>query len=125
MGLQKNPRLFFVGLTQIFARVYRFSETCIQVLREPNASAVGAMSAEVGQAIGNWTLQTIHGARHHERKHVLPRSLGARKDHGMRKVIARNFPTISELPTKSEKGIRQLLASSQNMLWRTQTQARG
>src|SRR5580698_4319575 len=96
MGLHKNPRLFFVGLTQIFARVYRFSETCVQVLREPNASAVRAVSAEAGEAIGSWTLQTIHGARYHERKRVLPRSLGARKDHGMRKVVARNH--LAQLP---------------------------
>ena len=54
-----------------------------------NAHAVGAMAAEVGQAVAERALQAVHGLGHHLAERVLTRTLRSREDHRMRKVLAR------------------------------------
>ena len=89
MRLHEDARLALVGIAQVLARFDRLGEAGLQVVGLGDAHAVGAVSAEVGQAVSRWTLQAVHRLGDHLRQRELARALRPREDHRMGKAIVR------------------------------------
>jgi hypothetical protein len=80
MGLDQDAGLFFVHLTELFPGGNCFADPLSEWLRESDAPAVVANSAEVRQAITDRSLQTGHGLRQHDGQGVFARAARACKD---------------------------------------------
>jgi hypothetical protein len=89
VGLDEEAGLLLVSVTQIFASLDSFGEPGVEVRRLRDASAVRAVPAKIGQAVGQGMLDAVHGARQHQSQRVFARSVRPGKNDGVRKVVAR------------------------------------
>ena len=107
VGLDENAGLALVGVAQLLAGFNGLGHQCIQVGGERNARAVGALAAEVGQAVALHGFKAVDRLGQHQRQRVLPAPRGPARisDCGKRSapMLSRSRLTVAELPRKSEK----------------------
>ena len=89
MRLHEDAGLALVGVAQVLARLDRLGKALFQGVGLGDAHAVGAVPAEIGQAVGHRTLQTVHRLGNHLSQRELARALRAREDHRVGKVLVR------------------------------------
>ncbi len=89
MRLDEDARFALVGIAQVLARLDGLGKALLQRVGLGDANAVGAMAAEIGQAVGDGPLQTVHRLRNHLSQRELARALRAGEDHRVRKVLVR------------------------------------
>ncbi len=84
MRLDHDAGLALVGVAHVFARGNGFGNALIEIMGGPDARAVFAAPAEVGQPVAFRRLLAIHGLRQHQGQRVLPCSARPGQDHGLR-----------------------------------------
>jgi len=89
MRLDEDASFFLVGVAQMFASLDGFGEAIFEGVGLGNANAVGAMAAEIRQAIGHGPLQAVHRFRNHLTDCELARARWAGEDQCVRKVVMR------------------------------------
>ena len=87
VGLDEDAGFALVGVAHVFAGGDGLGDQRFQVGGGPDAGAVLADAAEVGQAVGGGGVQAVDGFGKHEGERVLARALGAGEDERLRKTL--------------------------------------